>query len=286
MSEQIDTAISWATDQLAAYSDSARLDAELLLAHCLNKPRSYLYTWPEKPLDFECSKKFAELIEQRKKPTPIAYLLGAREFYSLDFISTADALVPRPETELLVELTLEQIGELDEFRVIDLGTGTGIIAVTLKHFRPGLEMWATDLDPACIKLARHNAEQHGVEINFITSNWFQALPDIRFDFIVSNPPYIAAEHPFLLQGDLPGEPSLALTPGDTGTEALQTIIEKAPLFLRPAGRILLEHGYDQQSAVAQLLQHNGFTEIRCHNDLNQLPRVTSAKLVENPEIGG
>ena len=284
MCEQIDKSIHWGTEQLAETSSTARLDAEVLLAHCLQKPRSYLYTWPQKKLSEACSAQFATLIELRKKPTPVAYLLGSREFYSLEFTSTADALVPRPETELLVDLVLAEIQPADQFRVADLGTGTGIIAITLKHHRPELDIWATDIDPACIELAKHNATQHQVDIHFVCSDWYQGLSGKQFDWILSNPPYIAADHPFLQQGDLPAEPSIALTPGQRGTESLQIIIESAPDFLAANGRILLEHGYDQQAVVAQLLKENGFSEIRCHNDLNQLPRVSSAKLIENRDV--
>ncbi len=282
MSEQIDNAIRWATDLIRNCSESARLDAELLLAHCLDKPRSYLYTWPRQNLSESCWHDYRAIVQKRLEPTPVAYLLGSREFYSMQYTTTVDALIPRPETELLVELTLAGIDPDSKSRVIDLGTGTGIIAITLKALRPGIEILATDIDAACLDLAQKNATQHEVTIEFIRSNWYQGLAREKFDTIVSNPPYIAANHPFLEQGDLPAEPRLALTPGQTGLESLQQIIAQAPNYLNNTGKIILEHGYDQQAAVADLLEAHGFGEIQCHFDFNDLPRVTTAKLIEKP----
>jgi release factor glutamine methyltransferase len=286
MSEQIDSAIRWGSERIAACSESARLDAELLLAHCLDKPRSFLYARPEQKLSEACWQHYQELVQARLKPTPVAYLLGAREFYSLEFATTPAALVPRPETELLVELALQQIPHQHPFRICDLGTGSGIIAITLKTERPLADIYATDVDPACLELARDNARRHDVAINFIESDWYRQLPaDLEFDLIVSNPPYIAADHPFLTRGDLPAEPDIALTPGTTGLEALQQIIGHAHEYLVEGGYLILEHGYDQQALVADLLENFGFSEIRCENDYNQLPRTSIAKLVDNLNSG-
>ena len=286
MSRNIDSAIRWASAQIAACSESARLDAELLLAHCLDKPRSYLYSWPEKELTEPCWQQYQQLVQRRLEPMPIAYLLGTREFFSLEFTTRQQALVPRPETELLVEQALLLIPPQQVLRVCDLGTGTGIIAITLKMHRPQAIMHATDIDPACIALARENARNHAVDIEFIESDWCRGLAATQiFDLIVSNPPYIPAGHPFMKRGDLPAEPNLALTPGATGLEALQQIIANAPRHLVVGGYLVLEHGYDQQSAVANLLAKNGFGEIRCEYDHNALPRTSIAKLVENPDSG-
>lgn len=279
MSEQIDTAIRWATQRFEVCSESARLDAELLLAHCLNKPRSYLYSWPEHKLSESCWQSFRALVQQRLLPTPVAYLLGSREFFSMEYATTPAALVPRPETELLVEQALREIPGGQSLHICDLGTGTGIIAITLKKRRPLTSVWATDVDPACLALARENAMRHQVEIEFIESNWYQHLPaGLSFDLIVSNPPYVAANHPFLGQGDLPAEPLIALTPGASGLEALEVIIDAAPDYLEPGGKLILEHGYDQEAAVAELLRARGFDDIRCESDLNDLPRTTIARL--------
>ncbi len=286
MSEQIDSAIRWGKDRIATCSESARLDAELLLAYCLGKPRSYLYGRPELKLSESCWQRYRELVNKRLEPTPIAYLLGSREFYSMEFAATPAALVPRPETEVLVELALEQIPIAQTYRVCDLGTGTGNIAITLKKQRPLANVYATDVDPACLVLARENADRHSVEIEFIESDWYQQLPqELVFDLIVSNPPYIAADHPFLNQGDLPAEPDLALTPGVTGIEALQQIISRARGYLVDGGYLILEHGYDQQNRVADLLVTHGFGEIRCATDYNDLPRTSMAKLVDNLNSG-
>ena len=164
-------------------------------------------------------------------------------------------------------------------RVCDLGTGSGIIAITLKTHRPQAQIVATDVDPACLELARANAARHGAEIEFIESDWYAGLPpDCRFDLILSNPPYVAAGHPFLDEGDLPAEPGHALSPGASGLEALELIIGQAPRFLRRPGGIIVEHGYDQQAPVAELLRAQDFTDIRCESDLNDLPRATLAHL--------
>lgn len=283
MNTRLDHALRWASGEIEACSDSARLDAEILLAHCLDKPRSYLYSHPEAVLDEAGWLQFQQLVARRLEPTPIAYLLGSREFYSLDFKTRAQALVPRPETELLVELALQQLPSQSPLRVCDLGTGSGIIAITLKKHRPMAQVYATDVDPACLDLARENAEQHAVDIEWVEADWYRGLPAaMMFDLIVSNPPYIAADHPFLARGDLPAEPSLALTPGITGLEALRQIIAGAHQHLVNGGCLLLEHGYDQQAAVAELLAANAFTDIRCECDLNDLPRVSFAKRVEKP----
>ena len=283
MIESINSAIRWARERIECCSDSARLDAELLLAHCLGKSRSYLYSWPQEALSPACWQQFQELVERRIEPTPIAYLLGSREFYSLQFSTAAKALVPRPDTELLVDMALQKIPLDKSVRICDLGTGSGIIAITLKVQRPLAEVYATDVDPACLELARENALRHQVDIEWIESDWYQNLSvQTGFDLIVSNPPYIAANHPFLTQGDLPAEPQLALTPGVTGLEALQQIISGAHQYLKVGGYLMLEHGYDQQASVAQLLTANGFEEVHCEFDLNELPRTSIAKRVENP----
>ena len=285
MSEEIDSAIRWGRERIERCSDSARLDAELLLAHCLGKSRSYLYSWPQEALSETCWQQFKNLVARRIEPTPIAYLLGSREFYSLEFSTQSQALVPRPETELLVDLALQQVPLEEPVRICDLGTGSGIIAITLKTQRPLAEVYATDVDPACLELARENALRHQVDIEWIESDWYSNLPNqAGFDLIVSNPPYIAADHPFLTQGDLPAEPQLALTPGVTGLEALQKIIPGAHQYLKDGGYLMLEHGYDQQASVARLLIENGFEEVRCEYDLNNLPRTSIAKRVENPNF--
>lgn len=281
MSEQINSALRWAIEQINSCSETPRLDAELLLAACLEKPRAYLYAWPEQALTEACRGRFRALVQARIQPTPVAYLLGQREFYSLEFDTSPVALIPRPETELVIEQALNYLPQGKAFEVLDLGTGTGNIAITLQKRRPETQVTATDVDAECLDLAHRNAARHKVDINFILSDWYTNLGKNRkFDLIVSNPPYIAAKHPFLQQGDLPAEPKLALTPGQSGLEALQTIVQGAPDYLKPDGRVIVEHGYDQQAGVAKLFAGNGFGEIVCLPDLNDLPRTTRAKLIE------
>jgi release factor glutamine methyltransferase len=278
MSEQIDSAIRWGCGYIEDCSDSARLDAELLLAHCLDKPRSYLYSWPEKAISDSCWRRFQDLVWRRIKPTPVAYLLGSREFYSMEFAINPSVLVPRPETELLVDLALRYCPTDSKANILELGTGSGIIAITLKQQRPLASLLATDIDPACISLARDNALHHNLDIEFIESNWFSRIPGTRaFDLIVSNPPYIAAHHPFLNLGDLPAEPAIALSPGDTGLEALQVIVSQAGKHLVAGGYLMFEHGYDQQAAVHELLEKYGYDGIGCEFDSNDLPRVSMGR---------
>lgn len=279
MSEQIYSAIAWATARCAEFSDSAKLDAELLLAHCLDKPRSYLYSWPEQALAEKIWRRYQGLVDKRIEPTPVAYLLGKREFYSLNFITTSVALIPRPETELLVETCLELCPNWNRADVLELGTGTGAIAISLKVNRPDINLLATDISNDCLELARNNAIVHGAEINWIESDWFSAIDNTRqFDMILSNPPYIAASDACLTRGDLRAEPRAALTPGKSGLEALQQIIKLAPDYLTPQGYLLLEHSFDQQAQVDQMMQKQGFTEITCRTDLNDLPRLSMGRL--------
>lgn len=204
----------------------------------------------------------------------------------MEFATNPSVLIPRAETELLVELALRHCPQNKGIRILELGTGSGIIAVVLKKHRPLCALLASDIDPACLVLARENAARHKVAIDFVESNWFDKIPaDARFDLIVSNPPYIAAGHPFLGMGDLPAEPAIALSPGETGVEALAAIIGQARSYLADSGYLMLEHGYDQQGAVRGLLGINGFCEISCALDSNDLPRVSIAsrghKAIEN-----
>jgi release factor glutamine methyltransferase len=273
MSEQIDNAIEWGRARCADISDTPKLDAELLLAHSIGKTRSYLYSWPEQQLTRNDWQQFQSLITRRLEPTPIAYLLGEREFFSLSLKTSPDALVPRPETELLVEATLAVCSNQPGTDLLELGTGTGAIAIALKIECPAISIVATDISSHCLELAQLNADRHKLRMDWIRSDWF-ALIDRRFDLIVSNPPYISAADPALEQGDLPAEPRTALSPGPTGLEALEVIIAESPNYLKPGGYLLLEHGYDQQHEVAALMCEHGFIDIDCKPDLNGLPRVS------------
>ena len=274
----IDNQIKWATDILHNVSCSARLDSEILLAFCLQKDRSYLFTWPDQLLSKEQLACFKDLIQQRLTPQPVAYLIGSREFYSMELNTTPATLVPRPETEMLVDWVLEQIALLDHPFILDLGTGTGAIALAVKKHCPNCDMVATDFSATALEVARSNALKHHLDVRFFESDWFKSLaPDTRYDVIVSNPPYIAADDPYLSQGDLPAEPQLALTSGDSGLEDLHTIIDGARQYLKSNGVLVLEHGYDQQQAVTDLLLGAGYRSIKTHKDFNDLPRMTVAR---------
>jgi release factor glutamine methyltransferase len=273
-------ALGWARQQIGSSSDPAALDAEVLLAHCIGKSRSYLYTWPEQVLSASHWDRYQTLIAKRLIPTPIAYLLGKREFFSLDFKTTAAALIPRSDTELLVEAALDRCPQNSSFRILELGTGTGAIAITLKVHRPDAKVVATDISPQCLALAGQNATHHQVDIQWIESNWFSAIePSERFDMIVSNPPYIAEYDVNLTQGDLPAEPLLALSPGLTGLESLRQIIADSPDYLNSGGHLLLEHGYDQEIAVTGLLKSRGFVDASCQYDVNNLPRISMGQFI-------
>ncbi len=267
--------LAWATALFEAISDSARLDSEILLAHCLAQNRSYLMTWPERELaagQLEC---FHALVQRRLEPQPVAYLVGSREFYSLQLETTPATLVPRPETELLVEKTLQLVAAIQSPSILELGTGTGAIALALKTHCPDCRVSATDFNHETLEVARRNADQHHLQVEFLQSDWYQSLAaDQRYDLIVSNPPYIAANDPYLSSGDLPAEPRHALCSGDSGLEALEIIIHGAGDHLHPGGWLVLEHGYDQQQEVQRLLSGQGFDQVETFNDFNDLPRVS------------
>jgi release factor glutamine methyltransferase len=267
-----------AASRLAPAGDAPRLDAEVLLAHVLERDRAYLRTWPERLLDPAEAHAFWHLVERRAQGEPIAYLTGEREFWSRRFAVRPGVLIPRPETELLVEVALGFIPSDAPAHAVDLGTGSGAIAVTLAAERPRAAVLATDVSPDALAIARENAARHGVlNLRFGQGDWFAAVPEaLSFDIVASNPPYIAEHDPHLRQGDLRFEPALALAAGPDGLDALATIAREARTRLKPGGRLLLEHGYDQADALADLLAELGFAEIAHHRDLQGHRRATSA----------
>lgn len=274
----IRSALQQATKILAAISESAALDAEVLLAYVLGKQRSYLRAWPEKQLDAALLEQFERLVEKRSHGTPIAYLIGKREFWSRDFRVNDAVLIPRPETELLVELALQLIPENTPTQLLDLGAGSGIIAITLAAERPALAVLGVDISAAALQVAQHNAARLEVKnVRFLHSDWFEQIPPTRFDIIVGNPPYIAAGDPHLQQGDVRFEPQSALVSADRGLQDISRIVADAKLYLKQSGYLLLEHGYDQQDAVQSLFRQQGYSQICTHCDLAGQPRVTSAK---------
>lgn len=264
-----------AAETLAATSYSPRADAEILLAHVLGKSRTYLFTWPEKQLEPEQEKCFRELIARRQAGEPIAYIVGAREFWSREFLVTPDVLIPRPETELLVELALERIPQDRPCLIADLGAGSGAIAVTIALERPQATVLASDISAQALTVAKANAERLGARnVEFVLSDWLDGWPPQRFDLIVSNPPYIVEGDPHLAEGDLRFEPAGALASGKDGLDAVRRIAADARQWLKPGGALLLEHGYDQAEAVQALLREFGYTDVASQRDLLGHGRVT------------
>ncbi len=265
--------------RLSSLSDNARLDAELLLAHVLGRSRTWLHTWPEKPLGEAAQKRFRELLERRIRGVPIAYLTGRCEFWSLPLEVNPATLIPRPETELLVEQALKRIPQAETRDVADLGTGSGAIALAVARERPRCRMVATDRSEEALATARRNAATLGIEgISFRHGDWYEALQGERFDLILSNPPYVAEDDPHLQQGDLRFEPRTALAAGGDGLDAIRLLVRGGCHHLRPGGWLLLEHGFDQGAAVRELMQRSGYREIACHTDLAGLERVTAGRL--------
>lgn len=264
------------TQQLTPSSDSPRLDAEILLAHCLQKPRSFLYTWPEHEPDTAQHARFNALIAQRLTGQPIAYLTGYREFWGLSLKVTADTLIPRPDTELLVETALQHCPSDKALNILDLGTGSGAIAIALATELPKANITATDQSAAALAIASENARTHQqANINFLLSDWFNALPPAPlFDLIVSNPPYIVAQDAHLSRGDVRFEPQSALVAGPDGLDDLRQIISLAPGYLQTDGMLMLEHGYDQATAVSALLHEQRYQKIHCLQDLAGNDRVS------------
>lgn len=258
-------------------SDTAQIDAELLLAAALGATRAGLYAWPERQLTPAERGRFEALLERRIFGEPVAYILEEREFWTLSLRVTPAVLIPRPETELLVEtaLALAAPKGAEALRVADLGTGSGAIALSLASERPDWQVLATDQSAAALQVASDNAVRLGIRnVGFRQGSWCEALPEGLFDLILSNPPYIAPGDAHLGQGDLRFEPASALVAADQGLADLRTICQAAPRHLAPGGWLLLEHGFEQGPAVRQLLAEAGFGGVRTLTDLNELPRVT------------
>ncbi|MBK8182845.1 MAG: peptide chain release factor N(5)-glutamine methyltransferase [Candidatus Competibacteraceae bacterium] len=261
-----------------AVSDTPRLEAEVLLAAALNRPRSDLRAWPERLPQPEQAARFAAWIERRQAGEPVAYLLGRREFWSLDLEVTPDTLIPRPETELLVELALERLPADRPIRVADLGTGSGAIALAVARERPQARIVATDRSVAALRVAQRNARRLGLShVEFRAGDWFAPLQGEHFELIVSNPPYVAAVDSRWREGELRFEPVAALVAGEEGLDAIRALIAQAPDYLQPAGWLLLEHGYDQGEVVPALLRQRGFCEVADHLDASGLSRSSSGR---------
>lgn len=271
----IQTALEKATQLLAASSESATLDAEVLLYSILQKQRSYLRAWPDKILDNQQADLFWLAVTKREQGQPIAYITGLREFWSRDFQVSPAVLIPRPDTELLIECALKLIPINQPYNLIDLGTGSGIIAITLAAERPQANVAATDISEAALAVAQSNAKHHDINrIQFYASNWFSHVPLDLFDLIVSNPPYIAESDPHLRDGDLRFEPQTALVAPDDGLRDIKILADQARHRLQLGGHLLIEHGYNQQDAVQNIFKDFRYENIQTYLDLSKQPRVT------------
>jgi release factor glutamine methyltransferase len=257
---------------------SARLEVQYLLQHVLQKPRAWLLAHPEAVPDAAQLQRYAALLQRRHGGEPIAYLLGQREFYGLNFKVTPATLIPRPETELLVELALERLAPNRAGAVLDLGAGSGAIALSVAHARPKVQVVAVDASAAALEVASENAVRLGIaNVAFLHGDWYAPLADARFELIVSNPPYVAAGDPHLSQGDLRFEPASALASGADGLDDIRRIVAGARAHLVPEGWLLLEHGYDQGEAVQRLLRQVGMEQPFTACDLAGIGRVSGAK---------
>ena len=277
MPTRIEQALEFGTLSLHA-QEQAKLEAEILLAFTLKKPRSYLYTWPEASLEENQLQQFSDLISQRRSGTPIAYLIGRQEFWSLSLQVNESTLIPRPETELLVEQTLKLLPEHEPLTLTDLGTGSGTIALALASERPSWSILAVDRSLDALSMARTNRDQLQLSnVQVCYGNWCEDLLDQSMDAIISNPPYIAEQDPHLQQGDVQFEPQSALASGPQGMDDLEIITDQARRALKPDGWLLLEHGATQASDLCRLLTLKGYSDIQTCQDLAGLDRVSLAR---------
>ena len=259
--------------RLQEVSDSSRLDAELLLCHVLQQPRSYLFTWSDRDLSPEQVDAYDALLQRRLQGEPVAHLIGSQAFWTLDLEVTPDTLIPRPETETLVEVALDKLPD-GPYRVADLGTGTGAIALSLASERTAWQVVGCDRVDAAVQLAERNRQRLEIgNAEFVQGSWFEPLKG-RFDMIVSNPPYIDPEDPHLQQGDVRFEPLSALIADNQGMADIEQIASTARTYLNPNGWLLFEHGYDQGPVSRELLQRLGYENVETIQDLGARDRVT------------
>lgn len=263
--------------KLSPFSDTPQVDAELLLMHVLKKTRAQLLMAHNDSIDETTITHTDLLVSRRCQGEPIAYLLGHQPFWTMDLMVTKDTLIPRPETECLIEWVLENFSEAPNLSIADLGTGTGAIAIALALEKPHWNIDATDLSPQALSIARNNAEKYGIKnITFCEGDWCAALPHKKYDVIVSNPPYIAENDLHLKK--LQFEPQSALVSGVNGLNAIEKIVHQAPLFLKAGGALVIEHGFDQAEIVKTIFSKAGFKEIKTHLDLGANARFTTGKI--------
>lgn len=255
-------------------SESPRVDAELLLGFVLQKNSAWLRAHADDAMPEELRKKFLEALARRKAGEPVAHIIGSRGFWSLDLAVTADTLIPRPETELLVELAIAKCPAHKKVRVLDLGSGSGAIALAIAKECKSAEVIAVDQSVAAITVARRNARANDLSVEFRQSDWFSALENQKFDLVVSNPPYIPERDPHLSQGDLRFEPITALASGVDGLDDIRTIVSQAPKHCLPNAWLMIEHGFDQGEAIRDLFSKAGFGDVETEKDLEHRDRVT------------
>ncbi|MCX7892887.1 MAG: peptide chain release factor N(5)-glutamine methyltransferase [Burkholderiales bacterium] len=267
--------------RLLAASGLARIEAEALAAHALGRSRASLLAHANHAISDGHAEAARALFARRRAGEPLAYIVGHREFYSLELAVTPDVLIPRPETELLVDLALERLAAPGlahgaRPRVLDLATGSGAVAIAVAKHAPHAAVWASDASPAALAVARANAARHGVAIRFVASDWFAALAGEAFRLIVANPPYVAEGDPHLAEGDLPFEPRAALVSGRDGLDAIRRIVACARAHLAPQGWLAFEHGHDQAARCRALLHESGYRDVTTYRDLAGIERVTAA----------
>ncbi|MCW8941694.1 MAG: peptide chain release factor N(5)-glutamine methyltransferase [Gammaproteobacteria bacterium] len=274
----IQKALQQAGKELADSSPSAILDAQVLLTHVLRCNTAHLAAWPEKTLSEDQLADFQKLVNRRQQGVPVAHLTGSREFWSLDFSVDDSTLIPRPETETLVEYLLDNFGNRENLKLLDMGTGTGAIAISIAKEKPGWEIVASDISEQALKLARQNCNDHDTgNVTLIHSDWFHTIDQENFDIIISNPPYIASDDPHLTQGDVRFEPQSALSSGATGMDDIEHICSHAKEYLLQDGWLIVEHGYNQKQLVTDCFSRNDFTEITQQLDLSGHTRMTAGR---------
>jgi len=274
--KRIDTALRMAVEALGNLPESSpRIEAEILLAQATGRSRTQLLAWPERTLDAEQDAVLAQLLQRRLSGEPIAYIRGWQSFWSFDLRVTPDTLIPRPETELLVETTLDLLEASSTPHIADLGTGSGAIAAALALERPNWQLIATDRSHAALRVARENFAALDLQrIELVETDWLNAFADASLDAILSNPPYIAGTDPHLERGDLRFEPRQALTPEGDGLDAIRVIAAEAARCLRPGGLIAVEHGFDQGEAARAIFTARGLARVETRQDLARLDRIT------------
>ena len=263
--------------RLLACQQGTRLEAEVLLSHSLGVNRAWLYANAEQDVAGQATSSFLELIQRRLHGEPVAYLTGVREFWSLNLKVTPDVLIPRPETELLVETALKRIPADEHWRIADLGTGSGAVALAIASERPGCEVFASDISSAALSIAQQNADSLTLgRVRFLQGSWLSPLEG-KFRGIVSNPPYVSSQDPHMKQGDCRFEPDSALSPGSDAMTSIRHIAEAALPYLETGGFLAFEHGCEQGEASRQLLFQLGYTKVETIRDLAGLERVTTGE---------